>query len=394
LLTTSFPLSEDSSSGIFISRLVEHMPAGTRISVLTPAAADDTPLDISGRYSLSTFRYAPKRWQRLAHCPGGIPVALAGNRLNYLLIPAFLASMFVHFLGMARRADLLHANWAICACIAGLIGRLLRRPLITTLRGEDVTRARTSRIHRLILGLAVRFSSRIVTVSDAFRDWIVQTHPDAASRVSVIENGVDMRFLAIGEEKRTGPESPVTRLLAVGSLIPRKGIDQIISALALVENPGRFSLTLIGSGPERERLEQQAETLKLSESVDFAGEVRPDHVSGYLREADILLLASHSEGRPNVVLEAMAAGLPVIATDIEGVNELVTDKSTGLLFSDGNIEQFANHLDLLISNSELRIRYGANAHQAILDRRLLWRHTATRYHELYQSVLANQLTTG
>jgi len=113
----------------------------------------------------------------------------------------------------------------------------------------------------------------------------------------------------------------------------------------------------------------------------------PSDIPAVLTEADIFILASHSEGRPNVVLEAMAAGLPVIATNIEGINELIAHNENGLLFRDGSVGELTRYLESLSKDAKLRAELGRKARRFIVERNLSWSNTASRYSELYSSLI-------
>jgi glycosyltransferase involved in cell wall biosynthesis len=115
----------------------------------------------------------------------------------------------------------------------------------------------------------------------------------------------------------------------------------------------------------------------------------PENVPEKLQQADIFILASHSEGRPNVLLEAMAAGLPVIASDIRGVKELIKHEHTGLLFRDGEMQNLAELIQLLVVNRELQYKLGQAGRKLILDGELTWAKCAEKYSEIYKESIRN-----
>jgi glycosyltransferase involved in cell wall biosynthesis len=386
VLTTSYPVDDESTSGIFVARLVQHYPVDVQAIVLTPSDARRRVVSAGGtRAVVRMFRYAPRKLQVLAHEPGGIPAVLKRNRWTYLLVPLLLSSMFFHVVRLAPAAKIIHANWAICGLIAGLAGRLLGKPVVTTLRGEDITRAQRNGLDRLILGGCLRFSSRIVAVSQGIRDWIESAFPSSADRVLLIENGVEPAFFAVGEGRVSGTDSRL-RLLCIGSLIPRKDVAQVLLAFARLRPGTEAELTIVGDGAERLHLEDLASRLGISRRVNFAGQVAPSEIPGLLAEADALVLASRSEGRPNVVLEAMASGLPVVATDIAGVTELVIAGETGLIFPVGDAERLATCIQTLASNPDLRRTLGKNARQFMIERGMTWDNTARNYHRLFMEL--------
>ena len=397
LVTTSFPLQTDSSSGVFVARLAEHLAAGADIQVITPAATRPAESDGARPYRLSTVYYAPRRWRRLAHRPGGIPVALARRDPVLLLLPALVVALVARCVAVARKSDLLHANWAFSGVVAGLAGRLTGRPVITTLRGDDIARVARSRLDRVLLRLCLRWSFRLVTVSPELERRVRSLYPREASRVTFIPNGVEERFYRLGE--RSGTESRTAasrerRLIAVGSLIERKGLDTIVRALALLPPDPPTSLILLGDGPERQSLAALARSLGVADRVELPGAVPASEVDTFLSRADVFVLASRSEGRPNALLEAMAAGLPVVASDIDGVRGLIRDRENGLLFSPAGHQELASRLHELGSDPALAAKLGAAARDHLMAAGLTWPAAAARYLDLYRQALATPSKTG
>jgi glycosyltransferase involved in cell wall biosynthesis len=304
----------------------------------------------------------------------------------YLLLPAFLLSMLFKCLKATRSADLIHANWAICGAIAGLAGKLSGVPVVTTLRGDDVTRAQRTFLDRLILSLCMRLSNHVVCVSTSIAAWVRGRYPECADKTSVIENGVEDVFLRLPMDRDTRSAGSQQRFVTVGSLIPRKNIDLIIAALQRMPQRDGVLLTVLGDGPERGRLEALADASGLHGNVEFAGAMPPASVPDALANAHVFVLASKSEGRPNAVLEAMAAGLPVIASNIAGVDELVQHGITGFLFQPDSVDELAHYMQMLRQDADLQIRLGHAAREAVTRRQLLWRATAEKYFRLFRTV--------
>ncbi|MDX1656043.1 MAG: glycosyltransferase, partial [Candidatus Competibacteraceae bacterium] len=174
-ITTSFPLWPELVSGPFVARLVRHLGELVDMTVLVPCA--DRPAQSTFRYQLRCFRYAPRRWQILAHRPGGIPASLNSRPWTVLLLPGFFLSLFLASWRLARRSDVIHANWSVVGAMVGLSARANDRPLITTLRGQDFNRAQRSALYRLCLNLCVRFSARITVVSEAIYRQMSTRYP-------------------------------------------------------------------------------------------------------------------------------------------------------------------------------------------------------------------------
>lgn len=387
VLTTSFPLTRESVSGVFVSRLIAHLPRNQICAtVITPADRTTTKPVLMEGVTIHPFRYAPRDWQVLAHTPGGIPTALKEHKWLYLLIPGFLFLMLLKTTRLARHSDVIHANWAICGCIAGLVGKIMDVPVVTSLRGDDVTRARGSWIDRFILYFCMRLSKKVIVVSNAIEEWLNQQFPWASDKITFVENGVEASLLNIGGEDIGHSHASTLRVLTIGSLIKRKGVDQIIRALERSERKERIYLKIVGRGPEDVHLKEMVIARGLGDRVEFAGEFPANQIGGLLENSDVFILASHSEGRPNVILEAMAAARAIIATNISGTNELIRHNETGLLFKDDDISGLTECIDGLVDSAELRAGLGKAARNFIIDRGLLWENTAERYRRIYFSV--------
>lgn len=195
---------------------------------------------------------------------------------------------------------------------------------------------------------------------------------DSSSRVVVVPNPVPTP--PPGE---TRPTSPRPRVIAAGRLVPEKGFDLLLEAFARVA-PLRpeWSLTILGEGPSRRELEPRAASADLAGRVDLPGVSRD--VAGAMRGADLFVLSSRSEGFPNVLSEAMALGLPVIAADCEsGPADLVESGVNGILVPPNDVGALASALLCLTGDADERARLaaaapGAVAHLAVPANLALW----------------------
>ncbi|MGE0609867.1 MAG: glycosyltransferase family 4 protein [Pirellulales bacterium] len=177
------------------------------------------------------------------------------------------------------------------------------------------------------------------------------------------------------------------RLLgAVGRLWPQKRVKHLLQACDILQNVRQdFHLLVIGDGPLRDRLESYRDDLHLSGNVHFLGH-RAD-VPQLLPALDMLLLASEFEGLPNVLMEAMAAGIPVVATDIPGNRDLVIHDQTGLLVPPDDRPAFASAILRLLENNDLAQRLGAAGRQRIESEFTVTR-MIDRFASLYRKLLA------
>lgn len=394
-VTTSYPMEINPASGIFVHRLINHMPGTINSIVITPdPKLGGVSQTKNSNSKVVTFRYGLKNWQTLAHNPGGIPVALRNNRLLFLLLPIFLVSELFAIFRSALKAQIIHANWSINGFIAGIAGMILSRPVITTLRGEDITRANKYKVDRFILGCCIKWSTKVSCVNHSYKNWIIQTYPQAAAKITTIENGVDNRFFDIGKNRFASDLklNRGLRLLTVGSLIKRKRVKDILKALIELAD-SEIILTIAGDGPELKHLRQLVYSHSLQNQVNFVGTIDLETLLSLLKTHNAFVLCSESEGRPNALLEAMAAGLPVVSTKLPGVEEIISHNINGLLFEIGDISALQKYLLILKERTELRISLGNSAYNYMKSHKLCWESTAEKYLELYHAVLTEQQRT-
>jgi len=380
-VSTSFPIVSGAQSGIFVQHLAHYLSKQHSLMVLTP---DDNHNNQSRQtnktqaYALKLFRYAPIKWQILAHQPGGIPVALKKKPWLSLLIPFFIWALFFALLKQARHVQIIHANWSAIGMLAGIAGFIIHKPVITTARGSDITRLRQSRIDRLVTRLCLASNRYVICVSASIHNELCMLYPFAKHKLKVIHNGVDQGLLDIHRDTKS-TDHPL-KLITVGNLIPHKSIDTIITAVADCDN---CTLTIVGDGSEQKQLKAQTRQVGVEERVIFKGALVQQAVFSELAKADIFILASKSEGRPNVVIEAMAAGLPVIVSKIDAVIDFVKPEKTGLLFDFGDPHQLAQGIQQLMNNPGLRLTLGEAGRQYIVNQKLTWENCAKHYSELY-----------
>lgn len=379
-VSTSYPLYPDGASGIFVKRLVDAIGHRVTVQVAVPDGRKKSEPDAS--YPIHYFRYAPKQDQVLSHEPGGLPVAMKSSPLYALLFPGYVFLFFFSIFRHSAGFDLIHANWSLPGVLAGLVGKLRRIPVITTLRGNDVANLGSSFIRRVAIKLLLTTSSHVVSVSSEMNRTLLEFFPEYREKFRHIGNGVDESFFhTVQPEAQNCP----LRLLCVGSLIERKQVAVAIEALA--EAGVNARLTIAGDGPERSKLESLVNQLCQKENVEFLGSVPPEHVAVVLSQHDALILCSRSEGRPNVVIEAMASGKAVVSTRLPGVTELIEHNRNGLLFSVGDIDALAKNIKYLQKYPGKRRELGSAAKEKILRLGLTWDNCADKYCQLYEEAL-------
>ena len=199
--------------------------------------------------------------------------------------------------------------------------------------------------------------------------------------VNIIPNGVDSEFFCPGEKEKADRFD----ILFVSRLIERKGLQYVLPQLKDIQNGTEKTvhLTVVGDGPFKSNLEQMAVDLNIQDMVSFEGGKTKEELIPYYQKADVFILPSEKEGMPNVVLEAMASGLPIIMTPCEGSKELV--QGNGKIC---NVDNFKNEIEKMLSNKELLIKYGRESRKMALEQ-FSWNIISDRYMKLYLKLERN-----
>ena len=386
MLTTGFPRFQGDLFGTFVLELARELVRGdVTVEILAPHAGGLPRHERFGAVDVRRFRYCwPASRQTVAY-GGGIPTNLRKSWAARLQLPLFIAGFCWSALGRVRRAQVIHCHWTITGLVAYLATRLWRRPLVLSVRGSDihlVDRGLGAALYRRIYGCM----GAVVAVSEDIGSKLDE-YGVPRDKIKVVPNGVDSRFQP-GDRAAARREFDLPTqgrvVLFVGLLVPVKGLELLVEALSLLEGEKPLCL-LVGSGPQQASLEQKAAELGLADCLRFVGRRSSDEIPRWMAAADLLVLPSLSEGRPNVVLEAQACGLPVVATRVGGTPELINDGETGLLVDSGDARSLALAIARLLADGDLRSALGrAGREQA---QRLTWTANATQMIALYRQLL-------
>lgn len=290
-------------------------------------------------------------------------------------------------LGLGRRLwadppDLLMLLTVIPNIWGRLWGRLARGPVIV---GNCRGGAAPWRQHERWLW---PWADHLLCNSARLKEFLTSRYGLPPDRITVAMNGVDTDFFQPNPNGR--PSGPPV-LLSVARLVPDKDHDTLLKAFARLSphHPGA-QLRLVGNGPRRQVLEQRVQNLGLAEQVEFlppAHDLRPLY-----HQADLFVLSSRAEALPNVILEAMAAGLPVVATRVGGVPEAVVPETTGLLVDPGDDAGLAAALGRLLADFGVRRAMGKQARQRVLDH-FSFPAMVSRHQDLWSRLLWGEAST-
>ena len=235
--------------------------------------------------------------------------------------------------------------------------------VVTTFHGADVNKTlHDPTAPGLVRNMAL-LSDHVTVVSRTLHERLLAEVPEVADRVSLIHNVVPTSFARAIEAPRTKGEHAVRHdILLVGQLIPRKGGDVLLDAFAhVLEKLPRARVAFAGSGEFEPQLRLQAERLGITGSVDFLGELSRAQLIDAYRETSVMVIPSRSEGLPLVLLEALWIGLPVVASAVDGLPEVIRDGENGLLVPAEDSSALAQALLRVLTDDQFRAALGATA---------------------------------
>ncbi len=295
--------------------------------------------------------------------------------------------------------DLIHTHQGLWEAVATGLGRgwlggapTLVQPASSGYYGEAEELART-RGAGILRRLILRNTALAAISADIERQWLALGFPP--DRVVRMVSGVDAEHFRPGpvdpEIEALLPPRPTPRLIFTGRLHPQKNLDVLLDAWPAVAQRHGAILILVGQGPDQSRLAERARTLGVADSVRFLGHTADP--AAILRAGDAFALPSVAEGMSNSLLEAMATGLPCLASRIGGNTDLLDDGRTGLLIPSSTPDAWASALNRLLDNPDLARALGAAARQKI-ETEFALPVVVDRYVALYQRLLTRPRPTG
>lgn len=373
MVTTSYPLHAQDPSGIFVKRLAEAMAAkGAEVTVLAPGAEALSGVQQDGSLRVVRFGYAPRSWMKLAYGAGGIVENLRRNPWLYLLLPFFFLSLGWHVLALTRGSDVIHANWLATGLFCLPAKWLWRKPLVITIRGIDFKGGPS-----FLLSFLSRWANALTTVNER---WAREIGLMVGRSVFFTPNGVEASEEIVDPRKRFGLEGRKVIAMFVGVLSLRKGADILAKAAERLDRYGvGVQFLVVGPGrPEEFGLDRLS-------NVRVTGSLPPKEVLALYRGCDLFVLPSRHEGRPNVLLEAMAAGVASVATNLPGVVEVLSE-ACGIVVAVEDVQAFVEAICCLAEDGERRAAMGAAARLRIKELGLDWGASAARYLAIFQEV--------
>ncbi|OAI17186.1 MULTISPECIES: glycosyltransferase [Methylomonas] len=362
-LTSSYPRYQNDSASVFLRYLAEALAKQNfDIRVLAPDHPDQCSYDSA--VSLQHFRYSfNRRKQALAYGSGILPNLRVRPTLIFQ-VPGFIAAMFFRAAReiVRDKPTLLHAHWIFPqGTLAVVLGKLFKIPVLVTAHGADafgLTGPGLAAIKRWTVQQASAWTSNTQATAGA----VACKHCGAV----ILPMGIPFDcFAAVSKPIVTDKSHPEKYVvLFIGRLVEKKGVTDLIMACARLPNElhERVELRIIGDGEERQALEMQALRSGISHHVTFLGRIANHELPDHYANADIFVAPSivdssgDTEGQGVILLEAMAAGVPVVSTRTGGIGEVIEHAVNGILVEPNCPEQLAEALTTLIQDRQYRQR--------------------------------------
>lgn len=296
------------------------------------------------------------------------------------------------------KPDIIHAH---AATVPGYLGLMIKNkynlPLVCSLRGCDINAYPFyDKFSMYLTKKLISGADQLVSVSNALKD-AASTLSKPKRKIKVIYNGCDVDTFVFREEDRSRIRKELgilenDKMIAfVGNISRDKGIFELMTALTRLNSKRDYvHLLIIGSGPERRAIQDIVDLYNIGGKVHIMGERLHSEIPKYLSAADIFALPSYTEGLPNVVLEAMSCSLPVIATRVGGIPEVVEEGKSGILIERKNVDALSKAIERLIEDESLAKKMGIHGRK-IVENKFSWYRNADEVIQIYDAIINKKL---
>lgn len=393
-LTSSYPRYQNDSASVFLRYLAEALAEHHfDIRVLAPDHPDLVATDSA--VSLKHFRYSLPRCSQLLAYGSGILPNLRAKPALMLQVPGFIVAMLFYAAReiVREKPKLIHAHWIFPqGTLAVLLGKLFKIPVLVTAHGGDafgLTGAGLAWIKRWTVRHASAWSSNTTATADAV------TCKDHVAMVLPMGIPFD-HFAAVGKKVvNENSRHDKAVVLFVGRLVEKKGGGDLILAFARLPDSinAHVELRIIGDGEERQALENQALRLGVAHRVTFLGRVPNQELPDHYANADVFVAPSivdsrgDTEGQGVILLEAMAAGVPVVSTRTGGISEVIEHAVNGILVEPNCPEQLAEAITTLIQDRRYRQRLSEAG--KIKASQYDWQRVSEAFAAVYKALIAS-----
>ncbi len=400
VLTSSFPRFKGDGTAPFVKSISEPLAdLGNEVQVLAPY---DISLrdDLESTVPVHRFKYI---WPKSLHIMGHARTLQADVKLHPLtplLLPLFIIAEIINLIRLSKKMDaqVIHAHWVVPnGFAAAIVSKLLRIPLMISLHGSDIFMADKNPLFRTVAKWTFKQSSAVTACSQELYDRAKQIHEDID--IHLIPWGADPDVFKplqnrgdVREAYGWAPDKVIISTL--GRMVYKKGFSHLIDIVPeLISKERKIKVVIGGLGPLEDELKEKVYQMGIGEIVSLPGRIPWDEVPKFLAASDIFVLpsqrdkAGNLDGLPTVLLEAMACGLPCVASDIGGVNLVIKDEINGFIVQPSDKEVLIDRLIKLVSNDEFRRNMGAVARKKVIEE-FNWERVAENLVAIFNSTIS------
>lgn len=354
IVPTMFPKYKGDYYGSFVFDEAKALAdKGVEVHVVTQHNQNAPYEEILDGVHVHRFRWLePQEFRALVH--------FKGLKDDFRLV-TYLVSLFFNLMWILRKydIDLIHSHSVIPTGLVGVIvAKFVRKPVFITSHGMDINNFENSSFFKSLIAFSLKNCSSSIAVSNDLAGKMTSLGINQG-KIMVLKNAIDVnRFKYINNKNLRlsycFDENDII-LLFVGYLDVFKGVFEILDAFYEISKENKnIKLIMVGTGPKDKELKKIVSQLDLEESVTFTGKVLHEEIHEYYQMADVFVLPSYSEGLPLSILEAMASGTSVIASDVGGISEVIEDCENGLIVPPKNKKLLKEKLLVLIDDAKLR----------------------------------------
>lgn len=355
VLSSTYPRWQNDPEPAFVHELAKRLTGDFEVHVLCPHAPNSMERETMNGVNIHRFRYAPLKLQTLIN-NGGMLGNIKKRRWKLMLLPLFFAAQIISTIRFIRRnhMDVIHAHWIIPQGLSLYISKFFCRlpPILLTAHGADLFSLQNPLFAHL-KRKAINNASAITVVSNAMLPPLKQLNQLNKS-TKVISMGVDLdSTFIIDSEIEKKPYS----FLFVGRLVEKKGLKTLLEIWPnIVKKHPSVSLTIIGDGPERKKLETIVTQLKITNSVTFLGAVPHSKLARYYQESEYFAApfkktkSGDQEGLGLVLVEALGCGCKVITSDIDACKDVTEHNTNCITYESNNSKSLKSAIETALSN--------------------------------------------
>ncbi|MFA5100983.1 MAG: glycosyltransferase [Candidatus Omnitrophota bacterium] len=392
IVTSTFPRDpQDRVTARFVFDLAEALTATYDVFVLAPGAAGVARREESGNMHIERFNYFfPARWQALSSGEGMIR-DVKKNFFALLQVPCYLIAQIAGIRRMVKKYDIaiVNAHWLIPSGLSLALANSKRAFTgCVTVHAADIFALRKARsLGRAVLHFILKRTARVLPVSSYIKTIVDEVNGSTVANQTIIPMGANLNFTNAQSLPGTGADKSL-KLLFIGKLIEKKGVAHLLDAISILKQKGiNIRAQIVGGGPLEQRLKALAAILGINDRVEFSGWIKNEELPKYFRGNVVLVVPSvfdrkgETEGMPVVIAESLSCGVPVLASRISGIPDVIKDGYNGWLVEPADAAALASRIQAIAMIALDDFRAHARASARDLDYKTI----AARYREAIEA---------